>query len=167
MTDADLSDHFLHSSLREKVIEHLFVGDLLRALWRRGDRDIEVLRAEVDRAGYDLVFESRGVARHIQLKSSHRDSKTRSVKVHTALGAKPCGCVVWIRFEPATMELGPFLFFGGAPGNALPSLGEKIARHTKANAAGVKAERAHLRIVDQRAFSRIETVDDVARALFG
>ena len=48
MTD---SAHFRESGLREKVIEHLFVGDLLRCLWRRGSRDIEVLRAEVDRAG--------------------------------------------------------------------------------------------------------------------
>jgi len=48
-----LSDdsQFLHSSLREKVLEHLFVGDLLRCLWRPGRRDIELLRAEVDYAG--------------------------------------------------------------------------------------------------------------------
>ncbi len=52
MTD---SAHSLESGLREKVIDHLFVDDLLRCLWRRGSRDIEVLRAVVDRAGYDLV----------------------------------------------------------------------------------------------------------------
>jgi hypothetical protein len=27
-----------HSSAREKVLEHLFVGELLRCLWRRGIR---------------------------------------------------------------------------------------------------------------------------------
>jgi hypothetical protein len=48
MTD---TTHFLYSSLREKVLEHLFVGDVLRCLWRRGARDIELLRAEVDAAG--------------------------------------------------------------------------------------------------------------------
>ena len=42
--------HTVNSSTREKVLEHLFVGDLLRCLWRRGARDIEVLRAEVDGA---------------------------------------------------------------------------------------------------------------------
>ncbi len=47
----DRADHFLHSSLREKVIEHLFVGEVLKALWRSGNRDFEVLRAEVDRGG--------------------------------------------------------------------------------------------------------------------
>ena len=52
MTD---TAHFLDSALREKVIEHLFVGDLLRCLWCQGSRDIEILRAEVDRAGYDIT----------------------------------------------------------------------------------------------------------------
>ena len=73
MTD---SAHFLESGLREKVIEHLFVGDLLRCLWRRGSRDIEVLRAEVDRAGYDLVLESNGVLRQVQLKASYLGART-------------------------------------------------------------------------------------------
>jgi len=77
--------HFLESGLREKVLEHLFVGDLLRCLWRKGVRDIEVLRAEVDRAGYDLVLECNGVLRHVQLKSSHRSAKTRDVKIHVNL----------------------------------------------------------------------------------
>ena len=26
--------HFSHSTLRERIVEHLFVGDALRALWR-------------------------------------------------------------------------------------------------------------------------------------
>ena len=94
MTD---TAHFLESGLREKVIEHLFVGDLLRCLWRQGSRDIEVLRAEVDRAGYDLVLECNGVLRHVQLKSSHRSAKTRDVKIHVNLAEKPSGCVIWIQ----------------------------------------------------------------------
>ena len=39
------------SSLREKLLEHLFVGELLRTLWRRGARRVELLRAEVDAGG--------------------------------------------------------------------------------------------------------------------
>ena len=50
------SAHSTESSLREKIIEHLFLGDLLRCLWRKGTRDIEILRTEVDRDGYDLVL---------------------------------------------------------------------------------------------------------------
>jgi hypothetical protein len=50
-------------------------------MWRNGARDIEVLKSEVDRGGYDVVLESNGVIRHIQLKSSFRGSKVREVDV--------------------------------------------------------------------------------------
>jgi hypothetical protein len=36
------TSHFLQSSLREKLPEHVFIGELLRCLWRLGRRDIEV-----------------------------------------------------------------------------------------------------------------------------
>jgi len=26
--------HFMHSTLRERIVEHVFVGDVLRTLWR-------------------------------------------------------------------------------------------------------------------------------------
>lgn len=32
------------------------VGDVLRALWRRGVTDVEVLRPEFDAHGYDIVL---------------------------------------------------------------------------------------------------------------
>jgi hypothetical protein len=68
--------YFANSSLREKIIEHLFVGELLRTLWQRGARRVELLRAEVDAGGYDLVLECNGIIRHIQLKSSYRGTKS-------------------------------------------------------------------------------------------
>src|SRR5438067_12986104 len=83
------------SSLREKLIEHVFVGDLLRLLWQRGALDVEVLRAEVDRGGYDLVLECNNVLRHVQFKSSHRGGKTSQVTVNLKLAGKPSGCVIW------------------------------------------------------------------------
>ena len=92
MTDPS---HSLESSLREKVLEHLFVGDLLRCLWCRGSRDIEVLQTEVDRGGYDLVLESNGFLRHVQLKASYRSAKTSRVGININLAKKPSGCVIW------------------------------------------------------------------------
>ena len=117
------NSQFLHSSLREKVLEHLFVGDLLRCLWRLGRRDIELLRAEVDYAGYDLVLECNGCVRHVQLKSSHRNAAVRTVNAHVGLTKKPSACIIWIRFNSTTMELGPFLWFGAEPGCPVPPLG--------------------------------------------
>lgn len=159
--------HFLDSGLREKVIEHLFVGDLLRCLWRQGVRDIEVLRAEVDRAGYDLVLEAAGIMRHVQFKASYQGAKTARVGIHTDLASKPGGCVIWIWFNPETMELGPFLWFGGEPGAPLPPLGDRIGKHTKGDSTGAKANRPSIREVNKGRFARLPTINDVADALFG
>ncbi len=156
-----------HSSLREKVLEHAFLVELSRTLWRLGRRDFETLRAEVDRGGYDVVIECANLLRHIQLKSSHRGAKTSEVAIQTALAGKPGGCVIWILYDPATLDLGPFLWFGGAPGQPLPDLGTKVARHSKGNSQGIKAERQALRIVQRRLFTPLKTMDEVAAHLFG
>jgi hypothetical protein len=165
--DKERADRFRHSSLLEKVIEHLFVGELLCALWKQGNRDFEVLRAEVDRGGYDLAIECGGVLRHIQLKASHKDAKTRSVNVNIGLGLKPYGCVIWILFDVRSLELGPFRWWGndGRTG-PVDFAGMDIARHTKANAAGLKSERPGLRVVRQSSFCNCETIEEVARRLF-
>ncbi len=47
---------FIHSTLRERIVEHAFVGDALRLLWRSGVVDVEVLRSEFDAHGYDLLL---------------------------------------------------------------------------------------------------------------
>lgn len=155
------------SSLREKIIEYAFVGELLRILWRRGRRDIEVLRAEVDRGGYDLVLHCNGVSRHVQLKSSHREAATAKVTVNLKLAEKTSGCVIWILFDQETLELGPFLWLGGKPGEAVPDLGTKIAKHTKANSRGSKTERPGLRVVSRSSFTKLDSVAAVIEALFG
>jgi hypothetical protein len=49
--------HYTESSARENLIEHVFLGELLRGLWRKNVRDLEVLRPEVDSGGYDLALE--------------------------------------------------------------------------------------------------------------
>lgn len=167
MSDS-IADHSWHSSLREKVVEHLFVGQLLRTFWQLGLRDFEVLRADVDNAGYDLAIEQGGVIRHIQLKSSCLASFTSRQNVHLALADKASGCVIWIRFEPETLELGPFLWFGAPPGERLPNLnGMPVARHSKGDANGLKKERPNLRVIRKDCFKELEDIDQVAAALFG
>jgi hypothetical protein len=160
--------HFLLSAYREAVLEHLFVGDLLRVLWKAGPVRADVMKAQVDDAGYDLFIEANGMARHIQLKGSFRGAKTANQKVNARLADKPSGCVVWIQFDAASMELGPFGYFGGAPGQPLPSLqGLRVARHTKGNATGYKAERPGIYVVPKSRFRVISTIDELAEVLFG
>jgi hypothetical protein len=162
---------FLESGFLEKLTEHVFVSELLQHAWLKYGVVVEISRAEVDRSGFDLVLEANGIARHVQLKSSRLTAKAKSPKVHTALAAKPSGCVVWIQRElsPSAHRLDlRFLFFGGTPGEPLQSLDEyRTARHTKANADGFKAERPNIKLVPKSAFEPIQCVEDLLLKLFG
>jgi len=161
------SAHSTASSLREKIIEHLFLGNLLRCLWCKGIRDIEILRSEIDRDGYDLVLEANGVMRHIQLKASHRLAKTAELDIQVSLERKPCAGVIWIRFDPDSMELGPYFWFGAAPHRRIPALGDKVSHHSKGNSEGYKAERLSHRVVRKGRFEKLTTINEVADRLFG
>jgi hypothetical protein len=75
-------------------------------------------------------------------------------------------CILWIFFDPDTLSLGPFLWFGGAPGERMPALGEKIAKHTKPNAKLERADRPAHRVIAKNRFA-IDTIDDVIARLIG
>ena len=161
------ADHYLHSSLREGLLEHLFVGEVMRTLWLRGVRDFEALRPTTDAAGYDVVLAANGIIRHIQLKASGIGARTSQQKINVALSRQPAGCIVWMRFAPETMTLGPFLWFGDHTGGGLPDLGEKIARHTKGNASGEKAYRTSMRVLNKGQFTALAGIEAVVDRLFG
>jgi hypothetical protein len=137
------SVHSFDSSLRKQALGHIFLGQLLAFMWRNGGRDIEVLKSEVDRGGYDLVLESNGVIRHVQLKSSFRGSKVREVSVNTRLLSKPSGCILWLEFDPVSLAIEQFYWFGGPARAALPDLGERRSR-TRRPTARVKKTNARL-----------------------
>ena len=162
--------HSHESSFREKLIEHLFVAELLKHSWKRAHQDgatlIEVSRADVDRGGYDLIAELGGCLRHIRIKGSVLGSKTSRQKVHIALADKPSGCVVWVYLNEEDWNLGPFLYFGGDPGTPMPPLGDKVARHTKGDATGEKKERPNMREISKGRFRELETIDQLWDALF-
>lgn len=160
------ASHYLHSSLREKLVEHVFIGELSRCLWRRGIHEVEILRPETDFAGYDLAIECNGILRHIQLKSSHRGAKTREVAVQTRLADKASGCAIWIFFDE-NLALGPMLWFGGRPGAPIPSLGDRPARHSRGDRTGKKKERLNLRIIEKRRFTTVHDIDEIVTLLFG
>jgi hypothetical protein len=159
--------HFAESSARENLIEHVFLGELLRGLWRKNVRDLEVLRPEVDSGGYDLALEFRGLTRHMQLKSSFAGARRSEVTASVKLLERPSACILWIFVDPHTVSLGPFLWFGGAAGERIPPLGEKIARHTKPNAMLKKADRPAHRVIAKNRFTTLGTIDDVIEKLIG
>lgn len=156
------------SVFRERLLEHLVLGELLKHSWLNDDASLEVSQPSLDRAGHDVILEARGVTRHVQFKSSSRLAKTSRQTVHLDLSRKPSGCVNWLLFEPKTLLLGPFLFLGGAPGEPLPAINQlRVAKHTKANSKGVKLERPNLRVVPRSRFVLIESVADLYDTLFG
>ena len=162
-----MDQHFLKSSFREKLIEHLLIGDLLKLSWQSGACSLEVAKPEVDNQGYDLIAEDNGIIRHIQLKAARLGARAHGQKVHTALAAKQSGCVIWVYFDEETLEIGPFLFFGGNAGEPLPNLdGMRVAKHSKGNAEGFKAERPEIRVVPKGQFSKLETLEEVYAQLF-
>lgn len=162
------SEQSLYSSYREMLFEHLFAGALMRHLWLQGFGRLEMLKSQVDDSGYDLVLEANNVVRHIQLKSSHIGSATSRVNVNDALARKPSGCVVWMQFDPLTLEFDHFLWFGNEAGKMLPELwGFKVAKHAKGNAQGIKLERPGIRVVPKTRFEKLESIEDVVAKLFG
>ena len=159
--------HFIHAVLRERIVEHVFVGEVLRRLWQRGVTDVEVLRSEFDAGGYDLVMSYRHVVRHIQLKSVIENGKTAQVNVSMKLMEKPSGCVIWIVLD-RELNLKSYRWFGGSPGESLRDMGDlKVAKHAKANATGHKLERPNHRILPRDRFKTLEGLDDLIARLFG
>ena len=168
MLARDEASDYLESSFREKLLEHVFVSELLQEAWLGRGQTMEVLRSEVDSAGYDLVLDCGGITRYVQLKGSKVKATTSRQTVNVKLADKPGGCIVWLRYEEKPevhrMEL-QYLFFGGAPEQPrLPSLSEfKIGRHTRGN----KAERPSTRVIPKSQFEPISSIGDLMNRLFG
>jgi hypothetical protein len=158
------------SSYREQLVEYLFLSELLQDAWLRRHQRIDVLRADVDGAGYDLVAECNGVVRHVQLKSSFVGGSRRSHHIHTALTSHRSGCVVWVVLQHSGgshLQMA-YLTFGGAPGEPLgPLTAFKVARHAKGNAEGVKTLRPAIRDVPRSAFIPRCDIAAVSDWLFG
>lgn len=162
------AEHSLHSSYREALIEHLFVGELMRYRWVQGLGRLEVLKNQVDDSGYDLVLEYDSVIRHVQLKATFHGSSVRRFTVNTALSSKPSGCVVAVLVAPRTLAIGPFRWFGGSPGAPLLSLDRlAVAKHTKANAQGVKSARPNIRVLPLAAMEEVSSIEALCEMLFG
>jgi hypothetical protein len=165
------SNDYTQSSLRESLIEHLFVGGILKKLWLSKRTAVEVLKPQVDSAGYDLAIDcnsspdkDHSSIRYIQLKSSRSDAKTARVNVSLKLTKKPNWCVIWITFEQTktTFELKQFRIFPKLT-DPHPEMGKfSSARHTR----GDKAVRPGHCVVPLGEFDPLDRIDEVVERLF-
>ncbi len=163
-------DHsYLKSTFYEQLVEHVFIAEVLQEAWYRFGKTVEVLRSEVDASGYDVVFECNGILRHVQLKTSKPDKKG-TLPINVALSEKPSGCVVWLlRHEDdqtCRMRLS-YRFFGGEPGQPLPSLGSfAVGRRTIRNKDRVKPLRQSIRSVPKGQFVSVPDTTALIERLF-
>lgn len=162
-----LLTHSSASSLREQALSHLLLWQLAATRWRTGRHDLEVLKSEVDRGGYDIVLEAAGIIRHVQLKSSITGSKVSEISISTRLSDKPSGCVIWLDVNPATLEIERYFWFGGPPGSKLPALGSRISKHSRGDSTGMKAERPMHRQIKKSCFEPLSSAADLMVRLFG
>ena len=154
------------SGQREALFEHLFLGQLMQFLWLR-NCILEVSKPLVDNRGYDLILECNKVIRHVQLKVKKVAGTTPKWAVHCALSEKPSGCVIVLLVSEEEMAISSYLWFGGEPKARLPELGDKVTKHAKANADGIKAERPDKRDVGIGKFSEYCEISQIAEKLFG
>jgi hypothetical protein len=158
--------HSINSSLREHIVEHVFIGEALRRLWQHGIVNVEVLRSEFDAHGYDLVLARGHIVRHIQLKTGLA-KRPGDVSVPMSLAEKPSGCVIWISVTEK-LDLGPFFWFGGAAGERLPDVrGFSIPLRATHNKLGVRPPRPNHRLLPKNSFKRLDSLDAVLVELFG
>ncbi len=108
--------------------------------------------------------------RHVQFKARRRDAKTSIYKINARLAERPSGCVVWLgwsrRPDVNRVDL-EYRWFGGPPGEPLPDLGSIRAKHSKANAQGVKSERPGIIRVNLGRFERLDGPSELFNRLFG
>lgn len=104
--------------------------------------------------------------RHVQLKVSLVDGSRGQVTINQRLAHAPSGCVVWLGVTE-DLEIMEYRWFGAEPGRPLPDLtGRALARHTRGNALGIKAERSNQRVPTKGAFERLGGLDETLKRLF-
>jgi hypothetical protein len=161
-----IDNHSLNSTLRENIVEHVFVGDALREFWRLGIVDVEVLHSEFDAHGYDIVMARQSVVRHIQFKTG-KQAKPGKVSVSRSLALKPSGCVIWIHITDR-LDLGPFYFFGGEPGEPLPDLsGYGHTKRIRRDKVGTRPPRTNHKDIPANQFRLHRDLRSLLVALFG
>jgi len=151
---------------RENLIEHVFISEILQECWFVREQPIEILRAEVDAYGYDLVLECNGLIKHVQLKATQNARPTRKQTINRFLENKVGGCVVWILIDrqhnEGRVQLN-YLYFGGRrPRDRMPPLGDTPALNPRS-----KAPRKNSRLLDAKQFDAIPTTAALLDRMFG
>jgi hypothetical protein len=91
----------------------------------------------------------------------------RRVDISMKLLEKPSGCILWLEFDPDSLAIEQFYWFGNKARTELPDLGRRISRHTRANSKGERSERPGHRVVAKSEFQPLANISEVVEKLFG
>jgi len=163
-------DVSLNSTAFERLIEAVFLSELQQEMWFSRNTVIDILHSTVDAFGYDLVLIHKNTARYVQLKTREIDASTRDWSISRNLENLPGSCVIIIFYKvnqaEQRLELVEFQWLGGNTNDPLPWLGDRSAKHARANAEGVKGERRAHAKVGLAKFEKITTIETLADRLF-
>ena len=145
----------------EKFMEHVFLAEVLQECWFRRRQVVEVLHAEVDAAGYDLILQTEHVVRHVQLKATRKGSKTQRQIINRKLSAREGGCVVWTTYAIDEETFRTRLTYRWWDGTQ-KELPDRPARHTR----GPKAIRPGTALLTRGDFETVATTAELVDMLF-
>lgn len=154
-----------NSHYAENLFEHVFIAEVLQECAFVRKQRVEVLRAEVDESGYDLVLSLGKVTRHIQLKASAKGGSTKSVTVNDALQEHIGGCVVWMLWTEGEDHRCEFAYrffghtFNVSEAKPLPA---KTAKHQR-----TKEPKPKMRVITPGQFESVSTTRGLVELLFG
>ena len=151
----------------ENTLRHAFVYDLCRHLLLLDPpRMVTVLNAEVDDSGVDLILTVGGVTRPVQMKTVSRSDKPTPYNISERLFALRGGCVIWTLYDPVTMVINGYHFFGNGP---LEPMGnpEVFKQSTKGSKDRKKDRPGYRKVRIGHAQGRNLTISALAEILFG
>jgi hypothetical protein len=103
----------LNSRFFENLLEHRFAFDLARQLvLSEKPRLLNIMRSEVDAFGVDLVLSVAGTSRHVQMKTRSGSPPANAYAISEAIWSIANGCVVWMRYDPTSLEPTSYNLFG-------------------------------------------------------
>jgi hypothetical protein len=152
-----------NSTYIESVMEHQFLYLVLSHLWEKHGLVAEVLRADVDNSGYDLLIETKGVVRFIQLKSHSSDKKPGNKSIHLSLAAKTNPCMIILDYAPKTLAVEKYWWWDGT---AFSPEGRAHAKKSKRNSESKRDDRKNHVIVKASEFKRVADMAQLVRLLF-
>jgi hypothetical protein len=162
--DRDELDEWLrevgHTQSRtvENLIEHVFLSEVIQECFFRERRLADVLRAEVDAAGYDLILEVDGGIRHVQLKASRKGGSTKKQTINRKLADRTGGCIVWIEYAVDPDVCRADLTYLWRESTNLP---EKVARNPRTGVPRINSCE-----VKRSDFERLSGVPELVSRLF-